>query len=159
MECISIGNYFIDFISGTVYDTIEKRELNWKNKGGYIMDNINGRFVCIHRFIYETYHNIRIPYKMEINHINQIRDDNRISNLEMFTKTQNKQYSSVYKNNKLGVKGVIFHKAAQKFRAQITFNKCIIHIGLFDNAQDARDSYNRYARYFNTFHDARFKMS
>ena len=44
---------------------------------------------CIaHKFIYECYHGI-IPNNMVIDHINNIKDDNRIKNLQLMTQQDN----------------------------------------------------------------------
>jgi len=47
----------------------------------------NGNF-CIHRAIYETFVG-EIPEGYEIDHINTIRDDNRVENLRAVTKKEN----------------------------------------------------------------------
>ena len=44
--------------------------------------------IFIHRFVYECFHGI-IPFGMVIDHINSIRDDNRIVNLQMMTQKEN----------------------------------------------------------------------
>jgi len=41
----------------------------------------------------------------EIDHVSGIKDDNRIGNLRLATRSQNNANSRVYKNNKLGIKG------------------------------------------------------
>ena len=47
-----------------------------------------GKFFAIHRLVYETFIG-KIPDGMEIDHINAIRDDNRIENLRAVTHKEN----------------------------------------------------------------------
>ena len=52
--------------------------------------DLKRKCVFVHRFIYECYHGI-IPDGMVIDHINDIRDDNRLCNLQLVTQQQNSQ--------------------------------------------------------------------
>lgn len=79
------------------------------------------RFFCrdrkqysTHRVIWEMF-NGPIPNGMEIDHINHIRDDNRIENLRMVTKQSNMENKSKYKNNTSGFTGVSFDKDSGKW--------------------------------------------
>jgi len=55
---------------------------------GYALLSINGNKVYAHRLVWETF-NGAIPDGMEIDHINSVRDDNRISNLRCVTHSEN----------------------------------------------------------------------
>jgi hypothetical protein len=60
---------------------------------GYVDIRYDGRYVGkAHRLIWESVHG-PIPEGLEINHRNGIRWDNRIDNLELVTKSQNKKHS------------------------------------------------------------------
>ena len=50
-----------------------------------------------------------IPDGLEIDHINRVRDDNRISNLRAVTRSLNR-INTVHRGNRLGVLGVSMHK-------------------------------------------------
>lgn len=68
----------------------------------------------------------------EIDHINRIRDDNRIENLRVadrFIQTQNTTRKGYY-------------KCGNKFRACISVNKKRIHLGLFKTEKEAAQAYN-----------------
>lgn len=64
-----------------------------------------------------------------VDHINRIRDDDRIANLRAATKSQN------CANNSKGPRGVYKHK--NKWKAQIRHNKATIYLGLFSTYEEA----------------------
>ena len=68
---------------------------------------------------------------------NEHKIDNRKSNLEIKTASQNNINSSMYSNNTSGVKGVSWHKRLRKWGAYIQINKKHIRLGYFNNKQDA----------------------
>lgn len=69
----------------------------------------------------------------EIDHINRIRNDNRIENLRDITHQQNG-----FNRN---AKGYYWYKPNKKWLAQIVVNKKHIYLGSFTNEQDAREAY------------------
>lgn len=92
-----------------------------------------------HRLIW-MYHYGQFPNN-NIDHINCIKDDNRIENLRDVTKSQNKQNSLIYKNNKCGVKGVWLHKQTKKWCASIFINGKNKHIGSYKSLEEAEAAY------------------
>lgn len=70
----------------------------------------------------------------QIDHINGIKDDNRICNLRL----ANNQINQL---NKPSSKGYWFSKANNKYRAKISFNGKNIHLGYFENEHDAKQAY------------------
>ena len=78
----------MDAKSGVIYG---KTGLPIKNRtgAGYIRINSNGKLVGLaHRFVWESVHG-DIPPGLTINHINGVKDDNRIQNLELATHSEN----------------------------------------------------------------------
>ena len=73
----------------------------------------------------------------QIDHINHICDDNRIVNLRDVTNQENQRNARRSKANVSGVTGVYWHKASQKWLAQIRIDMKDLHLGLFDNKSDA----------------------
>lgn len=65
------------------------------------------------------------------------RKDNRKSNLRIATRSQNQMNKGKQKNNKSGVVGVGWHKTSGKWAAYIAVDNKQIHLGLFDNFEDA----------------------
>lgn len=91
----------------------------------------------------------------EIDHINMVRDDNRIDNLRIATRSQNKANSQAKRNNPTGFKGVHLNKVG-KFEAKITLNSRQKHLGRFQTAEEAHAAYCAAAeKFFGEF--ARFE--
>lgn len=58
------------------------------NKTGYRLKTENGKNIYQHREVYEAYLGRKLESFENIHHINGVRDDNRIENLEMWVTTQ-----------------------------------------------------------------------
>ena len=86
--------------------------------------------------------------KNEIDHIDGNGLNNRWSNLRHATRAQNSTNSPAQKSNKIGLRGVHFHKGAKKWRAQICKNLKITHLGYFDTPEQASVAYQKAARVF-----------
>jgi len=99
---------------------------------GYRVINFANKHHKEHRLIY-IYHYGDIPDGLEIDHINMIRDDNRIENLRLVTPQENHFNSSV--------KGYSWHEREQKWRARIIINGQHIYLGYFDLEEDSRQVY------------------
>ena len=72
---------------------------------GYIRISRNNIVIYLHRWIWEQIHG-PIPDGWEIDHINGIRTDNRLSNLRCVPKIENLKNSSKRSDNTTGVVGV-----------------------------------------------------
>jgi hypothetical protein len=70
----------------------------------------------------------------QLDHINGVKNDNRICNLRNVNNQQN-QF------NQKNVKGYSYHKPLNKWRAYIRLNYKLIHLGYYDLKTDARNSY------------------
>ena len=108
------------------------------NGRGYRQVIVDGKKILEHRIIYEM-HNGPIPDGMQIDHINGIRDDNRIENLRVVTQSENQ-------HNQREAKGFCFDKATGKFQAYINLDGKQIHLGLHETPVDARAAYLRAKR-------------
>ncbi len=120
-----------------------------KDKYGYLTFKLNGKMVKVHRYLYERYHYVKLNQNQEINHINHVRTDNRIENLEIVSHQQNSQWQRKYKNNTSGYKGVFWNKQLNKWCAEICVNGKSQHLGLFDDIESAKNAYNAKATELN----------
>lgn len=77
--------------------------------------------------------------KIDIDHINHDRLDNRKSNLRFATRTQNSQNRSLQSNNNSGVPGIYWHKQHKKWQALIVVNGERIDLGRYENLEDAKN--------------------
>jgi len=73
----------------------------------------------------------------EIDHENRIKDDDRWENLRPATRLENNRNQGIRKDNTSGHKGVYWHKQRKKWVAQIVVNRKKIHLGYFDNLEEA----------------------
>ena len=76
--------------------------------------------------------------KLCVDHKDNNKTNNNISNLRFATTKENSQNSKLSNNNTSNVKGVYFNKKAKKWHARIMIDGIQIHIGLFDNLEDAK---------------------
>ena len=73
-----------------------------------------------------------------VDHIDNDKSNNKIANLRWATHSQNSQNKSMMSNNTSGVKGVIWDKSSNKWRARITIDGIKVHLGYFKNLEDAK---------------------
>lgn len=102
---------------------------------GYVQVNIAGTLVKGHRLAWYIYHGAWPDG--HIDHINGVRNDNRIANLRVVTNAINCQNKRV-DTNKHGLMGVYFQSG---WRAKINVNRQQIHLGKFATAEEAHAAY------------------
>jgi hypothetical protein len=73
----------------------------------------------------------------QLDHINGIRDDNRIGNLRAVTHLENNKNKRKSQRNSSGHMGVCWHSARSKWQAQIMIDGVCKFLGLFTNLEDA----------------------
>lgn len=83
---------------------------------------------------------------LDLDHINRIKTDNRLSNLRQATPTQNNSNVTARANNKSGYKGVIYCARNNNWQAYCGLNKKKHHLGCFDTALEASAAYLAFAK-------------
>ena len=108
------------------------------NADGYVIIRIGGKRYMAHRVAW-----FLVKGKMpdgDIDHINGVRNDNRIENLRDVSRAVNlqNQKKSRIKNKYIGV---TWDKATKKWKSQITVNYKHINIGRFNTEEEAYAAY------------------
>lgn len=106
---------------------------------GYLEICIDRRRFLSHRLAWFYIHG-RWP-SHEIDHINGVRNDNRLANLREATHAQNLANIGIPKHNTSGLKGVCFDKSRGKWVAGINRKGTRINLGRFDTAEQAHAAY------------------
>jgi len=107
------------------------------NNRGYMIISLRGKAYLAHRLAW-LYITGDDP-KEVIDHINQIKSDNRFSNLRDITFSRNLRNSSLNKRNKLGVTGVSFREGTKNpYVAKIMVDYKTIHLGRFKTLKKAK---------------------
>lgn len=96
-----------------------------------------GKTMNIHKLVARAFLGVK---KADVDHINGVRNDNRLENLRYCTRSQNLANSKKRKGSSQ-FKGVSFRKDIGKWKAQITMNYKNISLGCFDSEKDASIAY------------------
>tara|TARA_R110001632_G_scaffold155972_1_gene274272 strand:- start:246 stop:695 length:450 start_codon:yes stop_codon:yes gene_type:complete len=145
MQIEGYENYLI-FEDGMIINSKTGREMKpFMNTSGYcaigLTKNLKETKFLVSRLVAKAY----IPNpenKLEVDHINRIRNDNRVENLRWTSHIENMQNLSLYKTNTTGEKNIRKTKKGkyrfEKIIYKKTFSKC------FHTLQEAiifRDNY------------------
>lgn len=104
---------------------------------GYVGITVCGRRHYAHRLAWEIERG-PIPAGMEIDHIDHDPSNNRLANLRLVTKAENRRNRSADSRNTSGVNGVYWAEHANAWAAQIRFNRSGRHIGYFKSLSEAQ---------------------
>jgi hypothetical protein len=110
-----------------------------KCSNGYLRAKVNGVEYLLHRLAWFHVHG---EWPRRVDHINGVRNDNRIVNLrnvDARTNSENQHRAMV--NNRLGVLGVCFEKQTRKFKASIRTRGRSITLGRYDSPEAAHAAY------------------
>jgi hypothetical protein len=113
-----------------------------KDGDGYAKVNINNFSYQEHRLIFLMHHGYLPEF---VDHINNIKYDNRIENLRAASRVENNSNRLINSNNTTGFKGVSFHKLTNKFQAYINTKGTRKYLGLFNTAEEAHEAYKKAA--------------
>jgi hypothetical protein len=103
-------------------------------RNGYLAGKLDGQQCYAHRLIWAMHYK---EWPEQVDHINGIRDDNRIENLRNVTHGENAKNRRLSSNNRSGINGVCWSKASRKWVANISINGARIHLGTFADIEKA----------------------
>lgn len=109
-------------------------EIGYLEVQGYRCVRINGVLYRTHRLAWFYIHGC---WPDNIDHINGIRDDNRISNLRSVTDQENQKNQKIRDDNTSGFIGVSWSQERNKWVSYINHNKKRIPLGRFDKKYEA----------------------
>jgi|AntAceMinimDraft_18_1070375.scaffolds.fasta_scaffold53668_4 phosphotransferase system IIB component len=130
-----------------VWVDCKKKSLNGKNLGvydkdGYLTAKINQIRYRLHRLAWFVCYG-KWP-SQQIDHINGIKDDNRLCNLRLANNSENNCNRPAQSNNLLGVRGVRFNN--NRYQALICKDKKQIVLGSFKTLMEAQHAYQTAAK-------------
>lgn len=76
----------------------------------------------------------------ELDHIDHVKDNNRITNLRPATRSENNRNASRRGDSTSGVTGVSWNRTRKKWCAYITFDGKRTHLGLYTDLQSAANA-------------------
>lgn len=109
------------------------------NNRGYRCGPINGILCIAHRAAWALYYG-EWPSE-DIDHINQVKSDNRIKNLRLATDSENLRNIPMYSTNTSGYKGVSKCKRSGRWVARVSTGKEYKSLGRFDTREEASRAY------------------
>ena len=105
------------------------------------------RKICI---LGKKYYEHRLAYlymvgewpEFEVDHINNIRNDNKWCNLRLATSEQNSFNKPKQKNSVSKYKGIRWHKKTKKWQVRLYINRKTKYLGYYDCEIEAAKAYN-----------------
>lgn len=102
---------------------------------GYIRIRVRGKKFMAHRLAWLYVYGY-FP-ENQIDHIDRNRSNNKIDNLRHVSQSCNLKNISLKSNNTSGVTGVYWSSLEKRYKAGVKFNQKYIHLGTFENFNDA----------------------
>jgi hypothetical protein len=93
----------------------------------------------IHRLVALTFLE-NLDNKKEVDHMNNNKLDNNLTNLRWVTKSENQHNKKISRNNTSGVKGISLNKRINKWRARIMINNKTVYLGIYRDLIDAENA-------------------
>jgi hypothetical protein len=145
-----LGMYQVSYF-GNVKSFMHSKEgkilKQFTNKGGYLCVKLykdqNKKTCRVHKLMAITFLNhIPCGFNECVDHINNIRTDNRIDNLQLISNRENLTKDRFRKETTSKYIGVHFDKSRNKWIAAINLNNKSIHLGRFKSELKASEAYN-----------------
>lgn len=157
-----LNKFYYDQETGLFYKYVLDRESLTKVRkltgskiaNGYCGVYYNGKVYPAHRLAWFYVHGV-MP-KLEIDHINRVRDDNRLVNLRLATRKQNSQNREIRIKTNSGIQGVKRNVSnvigVISYTARIIVDGQDIYLGVYSKAEHARAAYleakEKYHKFF-----------
>lgn len=122
---------------------------------GYTGAVYEGKKIRFHRAIFEAAYNVELVKSEDskltefINHIDHIKSNNKITNLEILNNQQNTQWT-------LDKESVHWETARNIWRCELKYNYFSYYLGRFHNKVDGQKVYNDYALYLNNTYNCKY---
>lgn len=127
IKCEEVGRAMID-----IFDIEKCKPYSWHLcKNGYVTAFVNNKQVYLHRFIMNINNS-----KIQIDHINRNRSDNRKENLRFCTNAENGKNKRVLDSNTSGHVGIRYDKRRNYWYASIEVNGKNHYLGSSKNIEE-----------------------
>jgi hypothetical protein len=117
------------------------KEAGAAKNNGYLAVRYKDRIYRTHRVAWYLHHRSEPPCGFEIDHVDNDTTNNKINNLRLATRAQNRCNTRRKKDGTSGYKGVYWCKERHKWRAQITKDKKVYKLGSFTDPYEAHLAY------------------
>ena len=87
--------------------------------------------------------------KPHVNHINGIKSDNSLGNLEWVSHSENMMHSRLKRPKSSKYPGVVYEKANRNWKACMSINGKSKHIGVFQTEEEAYEAYKQFCKEHN----------
>lgn len=104
------------------------------------------KYMKIHRLVADAFGISKESHHVQLDHINNIRDDNRLENLQWVTSGENNTKRSLCKKKTSKYCGVHYRKDSQKWAATILYNRKKAYLGIFKTEEDAYKAILKYEK-------------
>ena len=105
---------------------------------GYLQIRVDGRHYLVHRVAWLMTHG-NWPAE-QIDHIDRVRDNNKLSNLREATNAENLRNKGQYRTNKSGATGVHFNRQRKKWEAAFVIDGARKYVGLYRSVEEASEA-------------------
>jgi hypothetical protein len=120
---------------------------------GYRQISVDGKLRLAHRIAFLYMLGTFPPG--DVDHVNQMKDDNRWPNLRSATRRENAGNKGLQKNNTSGHRGVSWDKRVGKWVAYGSCDGRVVHLGYFTSLEEAAEvAQKRREEYFGIFASA-----
>lgn len=129
----------LDYDEQTGVFTWKPRPAGYKHHHGYTYIKVFGQDYAAHRLAWFWVHGV-FPESKDVDHVNGVRDDNRLVNLRPATRSENTHNQfKAHRQSKSGVLGVSRYR--KRWLAQINLNGKRIYLGVHETVEAAQAAY------------------